>query len=184
MTEPRPWRVLKEETVLTHAPWLRVICQSVQLPNGVVIDDYYLTPGRDFSMVVAVTGADEVLLVRQYKHGLGKIVLEFPAGYLDTAAEEPLTCAQRELREETGYSARTWIPLGRFCLDPNRGNTLANYFLARDLTRVSEPQLDITENLQNLAVPAREIDGLLRSGAMASMACAAAWGVAAPHVLK
>jgi ADP-ribose pyrophosphatase YjhB (NUDIX family) len=184
VAEPRPWRVLKEETVLAHAPWLRVVRQSVQLPNGAVIDDYYLTPGRDFSMAVAVTDAGEVLLVRQYKHGLGKIVLEFPAGYLDSPAEEPLACAQRELREETGYAARAWTALGRFCLDPNRGDTMANYFLARGLTRVAEPRLDVTENLQNLTVPAREIDGLLRSGAMANMACAAAWGLAAPQVLK
>lgn len=184
MPEPQPWRVLKSESVLEHAPWLSVIRQSVQLPNGVVIDDYYLTPGRHFSMAVAVTAANEVLLVRQYKHGLGKIVLEFPAGYLDSPGEDPLTCARRELREETGYEARTWTPLGRFCLDPNRGDTMAYYFLARDLVRVAEPHLDSTEMLTTVAVPAAGLADLLRTAEMQSMACAAAWGVAAPHILK
>ena len=184
MLEPRPWQVLKSETVLDQPPWLRVIRQSVRLPNGAVIDDYLLTPGRHFSMTVAVTERGEVLLVRQYKHGLGKVVLEFPAGYLNTPDEDPLDCAQRELREETGYAAHGWTPLGAFCLDPNRGDTLANYFLARDLVRVSEPRLDTTEFLSNAVVPAERIQELLRSGEMQSMACAAAWGVAAPHILK
>ena len=184
MNEPRPWEVLKSALVLDHTPWLKVIRQSVQLPNGAVIDDYYLTPGRDFSMAVAVTDADEVLVVRQYKHGLGKVVVEFPAGYLDSTSEDPLTCAQRELREETGYAAQTWTALGRFCLDPNRGDTMANYFLARGLARVTEPHLDPTEALHTGLVPAPHIAGLLRTGEMQSMACAAAWGVAAPHGLK
>ena len=184
MTEPQPWRVLNQETVLDHAPWLSVIRQSVELPNGAVIHDYFLTPGRDFSMVVAVTRTNEVLLVRQYKHGAGKVALEFPAGYLDGPDEDPLDCARRELREETGYEARKWTALGRFCLDPNRGATQASYFLAQELVRTAEPHLDPTENLINLAVPAARINALLRSGEMQSMACAAAWAVAGPLVLK
>jgi ADP-ribose pyrophosphatase YjhB (NUDIX family) len=118
--EPGAWQVLAAQTLLDRSPWLRVIAQSVRLPSGLVIPDYLLAPSRDFSLVVAVTADSQVLLVRQYKHGLGRVVLDFPAGYQDTPDEEPLACAQRELREETGYSAGRWTPLGALALDMNR----------------------------------------------------------------
>ena len=102
---PRPWQVLHSETLFDFSPWLRLVRQSVQLANGSRLDDYFLTPMRDYSMTLALTDAQEVLLVQQYKHGLGQVVFDFPAGYLDSPTEDPLACAQRELREETGYAA-------------------------------------------------------------------------------
>ncbi len=201
----QPWEILASENVLDYSPWLRVIRQAVRLPNGVVIKDYVLTPGRDYSMIIALLGDEaalldgeaallgdeaavpgqaQVLMVRQYKHGLAQPVLEFPAGYLDTPEEAPLACAQRELREETGYAARDWTALGAFCLDPNRAPTAAHFFLARGLSRVAEPHLDATENLRCLTVPVSEIAGLVRSGAICTLGSAAAWGLAAPLILK
>jgi ADP-ribose pyrophosphatase len=179
VSDPTPWEVLKSETLLNHAPWLSVIRQSVRLPDGAVMDDYWLTPGRDFSMVLALTAQQEVLLVQQYKHGLGRALLEFPAGYLDSAAEEPLACAQRELREETGFQAAEWQSLGAFALDPNRSDNLAHFFLAHGLLRVSDPEPDATESLRHLVVPLHDVPQLLRNGAMPSLACAGIWGAAA-----
>lgn len=179
MPDPAPWQVLQTETVFDQAPWLRVQRQSVRLPNGQVIGDYLLTPSRDYSMIVAATDAGEVLLVRQYKHGLGRVVLDFPAGYLDTPGEDPLACAQRELREETGYAARHWVSLGHFAMDSNRATSGAYLFAAHGLARVGEPRLDATEDLRALTCPAREIPALLAAGEMPTLACAAAWGLAA-----
>jgi ADP-ribose pyrophosphatase len=174
-----PWQVLQTETVFDHAPWLRVVRQAVRLANGHVIPDYLLTPGRDYSLIVARTDAGEILLVQQYKHGLGRVVFDFPAGYLDTPDEDPLACAQRELREETGYSARHWTALGHYAMDSNRATSGAYLFAAQGLTRVAEPKLDDTEALRALSRPAAEIPALLASGAMPTLACAAAWGLAA-----
>lgn len=179
MPELQPWQVLQSETLLNHAPWLRVERQTVRLPGGFVIEDYRLTPSRDFSMVVALNGAGEVVLVQQYKHGLGRVVLDFPAGYLDSPGEDPLTCAQRELREETGYAARHWIYLGYFAIDSNRAANGGHLFAARGLTREAAPTLDPTENRHCLTRPAREISDLLAAGEMPTLACAAAWGLAA-----
>jgi 8-oxo-dGTP pyrophosphatase MutT (NUDIX family) len=182
-TDFQPWRVLASEKVLDYSPWLSVIRQDVQLPTGTIITDYLLTPGRDFSMTVAVlepplVAEPELLLVHQYKHGLGRPLVEFPAGYFDTPDEAPLACAQRELREETGYCARVWQPLGAFCIDPNRARTSAYFFFARDLACAGEPHLDATENLRHLTLPARQFPDLLRSGQVASQSTAAAWGLA------
>ncbi len=182
-TDFQPWQVLASEKVLDYSPWLSVIRQDVQLPTGAVIQDYLLTPGRDFSMIVAlleppVAPQPELLLVRQYKHGFGRTLVEFPAGYLDGPDEAPLACAQRELREETGYYARVWEPLGAFCIDPNRAPTSAYYFFARDLDCAGQPQPDATENLHHFTVPVAQFSALLHSGQIATQSTAAAWGLA------
>jgi ADP-ribose pyrophosphatase len=181
-TDFKPWQVLASEKLLDYSPWLTVIRQDVQLPTGAIINDYLLTPGRDFSMIVAVlepplVSQPELLLVRQYKHGLGRPLVEFPAGYLDTPNEQPLACAQRELSEETGYQAKVWVPLGAFCIDPNRARTSAHFFFARDLAYVSGLHLDATEDLHPLTVPVRQFPDLLRSEQVATQSTAAAWGL-------
>jgi ADP-ribose pyrophosphatase len=178
MTDLRPWQVLASEQLLDYSPWLRVLRQTVQLPNGHVIHDYVLTPGRDYSMVVALTDDEHVLLVQQYKHGLGRVVYDFPAGYLETPDEDPLAAAQRELLEETGYVARRWTRLGAYQLDTNRSATAAHLFLARGLTQVAAQRLDDSEILTHHLVHRREVLPLLDSGQMPGIGCAAAWGLA------
>lgn len=177
------WQVLASEQLLDCSPWLSVIRQAVQLPTGAIIKDYLLTPGRDFSMIVALlepplAPQPELLLVRQYKHGFGQTLVEFPAGYLDTPGEDPLACAQRELLEETGYHARVWEPLGVFCIDPNRARTSAHFFFARDMDCAGSPHPDATEALHHFTLPVSQFPGLLRSGQIVTQSTAAAWGLA------
>ena len=182
MSDLRPWTVLSSETILDYSPWLRVIRQSVLLPNGVRIPDYLLAPARDYAMVVAVTDTREVVLVKQYKHGLGRAVLDFPAGYLDTPDEDPLACAQRELREETGYESVDWLALGKWCLDSNRSETSVHFFLARHIQLAARPKLDETEALVHLTVPVHDLPALFHSGDLPTVSGPAIWGLAEPYL--
>ena len=168
------WEVLSSRQVLDLSPWLTVTTQQVRLPNGTVLADYVLAPSREFSMVVAVTDAGAVLLVRQYKHGLGHEAIELPAGYLDAPDEPPLHCARRELREETGYAAEHWTPLGSFALDANRGPTRCYFFLATGLRRAGEPHLDPSEALTVFSASPAEVLDLLLRGEIKCIACGAA----------
>jgi len=147
--------------------------QDVRLPNGHVIEGYLLADVREYAEAFALTEDGRVPLVRQYKHGIGKLSYDIPAGYLD-AGEEPLACARRELLEETGYAAEDWQHLSSVVLDTNRGPARAHLFLALGARPVAPPHLDATEDLaMQLHTPA-ELLAMVRSGeidAIASVAC-------------
>ncbi|MBI3361790.1 MAG: NUDIX hydrolase [Chloroflexi bacterium] len=168
------WEVLSSRQLLDLSPWLTVTTQEVRLPNGTILSDYVVAPTREYSMVVALTSDERILLVKQYKHGLGHEAIELPAGYLDSPDEPPLECAKRELREETGCAADEWMPLGSFALDSNRGPTRCHFFLARGLRRVGDLDLDPSEALAPLSATPPEALALVQSGQIECIACAAA----------
>jgi ADP-ribose pyrophosphatase len=114
--------------------------------------------------VVALTGDQRVLLVRQYRHAVGEVLLEIPAGTLDPlddgGTEAPDPAARRELAEETGFEAERWQKLGRFYTAPGFTTEVMHLYLARDLQPIegyTGPDTD--ERLEVERVP---IDGALR----------------------
>lgn len=112
--------------------------------------------------VVALTEEGEVVMVRQYRYPVGKTLLEIPAGKLEEG-EDPLQCAQRELAEETGHTARRWEPLLSFYSSPGFCSEKMHLFLARELERAAcSPDED--EFLQVVRVPLEEALGLLWGG--------------------
>jgi 8-oxo-dGTP pyrophosphatase MutT (NUDIX family) len=148
MTKLAPWKTLAARPLIDRAPWLRVWEEDVLLPNGLGIAGYLRTRGRDYAMTFALTGDGTVPLVRQYKHGLGDASYDLPAGYLDSPEEDPLTGAQRELREETGLVAPNWRTLGHLPIDTNRGQDRAHLFLAREASLAGGQHLDPEEALE------------------------------------
>ncbi len=102
-------------------------------------------------VVVALDGQDRIVLAHQYRHALGKELLELPAGLLE-AGEDPLEAAQRELREEAGLEAGRWDRLGAFYSSPGFVHELLHAFLARDLVEVDR-DLDDDEDIELEWVP-------------------------------
>jgi len=107
------YTVAREQLLQGH--FLQVRRDTVRLPDDShATREYVVHPGA--VMIVPLLDPDangnwRVVLERQYRHPLGQVILEFPAGKRD-GAEDLLLCAQRELREETGYSARQWAHAG------------------------------------------------------------------------
>lgn len=115
--------------------------ENVLLPNGAAVNlDVIRHPGA--AAIVPLTRNHTVIMLEQYRHAVGGTIWEIPAGTLDDG-ELPLACAQRELSEETGYTAASWLKLGEITPVPGYSDERIQIFLARDLTlSLQKPDLD------------------------------------------
>jgi len=111
---------------------IKVRLEQVRLPNKNVVARE-IVEHRGAVVIVALDNQHRVLLVRQYRAGAGRETLEIPAGTLEEG-EDPALCATRELKEETGYSAAQWEPMGSFFSSPGFCTEKMHLFLARQLT--------------------------------------------------
>jgi 8-oxo-dGTP pyrophosphatase MutT (NUDIX family) len=123
-----------------------------RLPDGRLSPDMYFMELRSFAMTVAITPGGDVLLSREYKHGTGDVAHTLPAGFIEPG-EAPLAAARRELREETGYDAETFEPLGEFFVFPSLSGARGHFFLARDARLVAAPHPDEFEEIEVVPVP-------------------------------
>lgn len=125
------WPVVASEQLLKN--WLiSVRSDTVQLPDDHQAERTVVThPGA--VAVLALDDAQRVLMIRQYRHPVGRLLWEIPAGLRDADGESPLQTAQRELLEETGYRAREWHTLVDYFSSPGFSTERIRVFLARGL---------------------------------------------------
>lgn len=141
----QPWHRL-HSTPIVQSPWMSLRADACQLPNGLVLDPYYVIEEHDWVHIFAQRDDGEVLCVRQYRHAGEAVCTELPGGVIDEG-ESPLAAAQRELREETGYTAATWQEVGSVFANPARQTNRMFIFLARGLFHAGEQQLDASEDI-------------------------------------
>ena len=163
VAELHKWKTLASQMAFDHA-WYKVRRDRVQLPNGTVIDDYFLSVRPDVALVLPVTRAGELVFVRQYRHGAGEILLELPAGTFDPAQEAPQAAAQRELLEETGHTASTWISLGVLYDNPVKETNKIHVFLAQNAQKTAAQTLDTTEEIEIVLIPPAELVAKIEVG--------------------
>jgi ADP-ribose pyrophosphatase len=173
-----PWRVLDSRSLLDCSPWFQVIADDVLLPDGQRVDNYYRIQAPDFVMIFPLSDDGQVLALRGYKHGAGRVMYQLPAGYMDRANESPLNCAKRELLEETGHAANEWHALGRLSVDGNRGLGHAHMFLARGLRALAPPDSGDLETLLIQWLALEELRRLWRTGEFDNTAATAIIGLA------
>ncbi|CAM3636977.1 NUDIX hydrolase [Marinicrinis lubricantis] len=146
------WTVIRSE-YLHESPFGNVRRDHCRLSNGKEIHDYIIHEYLNWGNVVAITKQHELVLVKQYRHGLSDFVYELPAGGM-AEAEDPEQAAIRELREETGYtSARQPIFLGEYGVNPAACTNKIYSYLLLDCEQSERQELDETEELEVVLVP-------------------------------
>jgi ADP-ribose pyrophosphatase len=162
---------MRDDTHLREAPlarsellrgsFLHVVRDTVRLPDGAqATREFVLHPGA--VMVIALLDDGQVVLERQYRHPMQRVMIEFPAGKLD-AGEGSLACAQRELLEETGYQAREWAFAGRHAPTIAYSDEVIDIWFARGLS-LGERRLDAGEFLDVFTATPEQLLAWCRSG--------------------
>ena len=156
------WKTLKSE-YLFRRPWLTARRDTCELPDGRIMDEYYVLEYPTFVHVIAVTREGEMVLIRQYRHGLGQTCFEIVAGCAEKG-EEPLVAAQRELLEETGYAGGEWHESMVFSCNASAMNNLAHSFIAVGVQRVADQHLDPNEDIEVHVLSQERVKEMLQQG--------------------
>jgi ADP-ribose pyrophosphatase len=167
MNENARWKILESNYVI-ESKYLRLRRDRIELPSGHRIDDYYVRETAGFSIIFALTPERQVVLVRQYKHGIRDSVLELPAGTIDPG-EGAALCAQRELAEETGYVGSPAEPehITTLITDPVNSNGRFHLFLVRNARPLLPQHLDLTEDITVELASPEQLRGFVRDGTIA-----------------
>lgn len=158
------WRVRDERQILADR-WIDLRAQSCVTPSGVEIAPYYILNYPDWVHVVALTERDELVLVREYRHGAQAFCLGPPAGVVDPGDADPLDAARRELAEEAGFSAQNWRKIASLAPEPSRQTNQVHIFLASGLQPLARRKLDPGEEGMTVEItPVAEVLSGLASG--------------------
>jgi 8-oxo-dGTP pyrophosphatase MutT (NUDIX family) len=130
------------------------------------VSPYYVFEYPDWVNVVALTTDEDVVLVRQYRHGAGQTLLELPCGAVDKDDASPLAAVSRELLEETGYQAEAFVSTGVLSPNPATHNNSTHCFLATACRAVGTPVQDETEQTEVVLMPLRKFAETVLAGGL------------------
>lgn len=155
------WKTLSKKMVLNEH-WCKIRKDAVQLPNGKILDDYFVSIRPDVAIIFAVTEDHAALFVRQYRYPVKKTLLELPTGTFDPKKENPKKAIQRELLEETGYRAEKIQKLGVFSDWPTKDTNWIHAFIGTGAKKIREPRPEKGENIECIQIPLQKIQKMVK----------------------
>jgi ADP-ribose pyrophosphatase len=139
------WKLLSSNYI-HKGMWATLRVDTCEMPDGRIVDDYYVLEYDDWVNAVALTEDRQIILVKQYRHAVGEVSLELPGGVMDEG-ETPEEAIKRELLEETGYEFNSIELLSNLWPNPSTGNNKVRCFLARGGRKVTSQDLDPHEEI-------------------------------------
>lgn len=155
------WKIIESE-YLYRETWFTIRKDTCERPDGKLITPYYVYEFPTWVSAVALTRNREVVMVRQYRHGIGQTILEIPGGCVDATDSSLQQAAARELLEETGYVFDEFIPLGKISPNPSTNNNWMHMFLALGGQLKQQQELDHNEEIEVILYSVDEIKTMLR----------------------
>jgi ADP-ribose pyrophosphatase len=126
--------------------------------------DFHVLESTDWVNIIPITPSGEVVLVRQFRHGIRECTLEIPGGMVDPEDASPLVAARREMIEESGYDSERVEALGSIHPNPAIQNNLCHSFVAYDVECRHVQSFDSSEETEVVLVPLVRIPDLIRAG--------------------
>ena len=178
----RKWRILDSEYLLREGAWCTVRRDRVQLPSGVIIPHWYVYEFPNWANIIATTKDGKMVLISQYRHGLGQTHYELCAGLIDPTDDSPMSGAKRELEEETGFGGGCWSLYMTTSANPTNHNNLNYTFLAEGVEPVVERHPEESEDIEVHIFTKAEVRELLERGeVIQAMHAAPLWRYLAEH---
>ncbi len=140
-------------------------------------NDFTVIRTSDWINVIPVTREGNLVFIRQFRHGIRDVTLEIPGGAIDAGDRDPRAAAERELREETGYEAPDWEPLGFVTPNPALQNNRCHTFVATGAFRAGAPRFDAYERIEVAILSREEAARALRNGTVHHGLVLAAFGL-------
>jgi ADP-ribose pyrophosphatase len=162
-SDVHPWETLETEPVYDCRVF-SVLRRRNRSPRTGGVHDFHVLEAPDWVNIVPITAAGQVVMVRQYRHGIADVTLEIPGGMVDAADASPLAAARREMVEETGYDSDDVVPLGAIHPNPALQGNRCHTFLARSVVPRGIPVVEGTEHTEPVLVPLADIPDLIRRG--------------------
>ena len=169
----RDWEILGR-SMLQKTRVFDLYSQRMRSPDGSYEDDFYYLECPDWVVVVPVTPDNQVVLVRQYRHGINQQGLEIPGGIMSDPSESAATAAQRELQEETGYTTDQIIELGYIHPNPALQSNRCHFFLAKNAKLTNAQNLDPSEDIEVFLRPLSDVPKMITSHEITHALCVAA----------
>lgn len=157
------WKVIKSE-YLHKRPWLTVRQESLEMPDGTIVPEYYVLEYPNWVNVIAITNEGKFILVKQYRPGIRETCIELCAGVCEKEDASPLVSAQRELMEETGYGGGTWKEFMRIAPNASAANNFSYCFIAENVEKLGNQMLDESEELTVHLYSFEELKKFLEEG--------------------
>ena len=159
----KKWKVLTREKI-GHYKIFSLWREKAENPRNGAVRDIVVLDFPEWISVIPLTDAGEVVMVRQFRHGVNEVLLEVPGGLMDREDPSPEAAAKRELREETGYTAESWSLIGSLYPQPAVQSNRYHIFLARNAVKTTSTRFDEGEDLETVLIPLKEIPRLVETG--------------------
>ena len=174
----KPWRIKREEQIY-DCPIFKAYRSWRQNPRTASEIDFILVRGPDWANVLALTANNEVVMVRQFRHGIEASSLELPGGCLEVSDSDPAAGAMREFTEETGYSAKLSGILLSAHANPAMMSQRFTAYLAENAERTVQQTLDEGEDIEVELVKLDHVRTMIERGEITHTITIAAFGMLA-----
>jgi len=159
----QPWKTIESKYVL-DSKYIKIRQDKVVLPDGTIYDEYYVHDRPGWAAIFCLTEDGKVILNRQYKHGIGQVVLELPAGSIELDDKDTKETIMRELEEETGYQVKNVELIGKFIIDPTFSSGWVWVYFASGGSLTGKQQKDAREIINIELVTPNELLERVRKG--------------------
>jgi ADP-ribose pyrophosphatase len=181
MKQHESWKRLGRKTI-HNTPHLRVHVDTVQLPDGAVMDDYSVVEFNDPVLNIVTDQGGNVLMLEEYRYAIDQTMWNVPAGSIRAGSEDMALAAKRELLEETGYTSDDITRVGELHDYPTKATHTVHVFRVKNARKVADVQHEASESIRLTLMRPEEVKKLIFENEVKTTAVFAAIVLAMPEL--